>query len=180
MSKLMGSIKLAGLTLAFLCFSTTTFAQEKHALCKPVETMSFSTRVHVKCEVPVDGVFLFFAASTEDARFASRMLNLSMVGQVAEKTLSIIFNPADQSGVAFGCLAHDCRIARAIALTESAPPIRVEPQIPVEPDPDPLPVTAREKCLAKCKDDQEGCVDPDRRPGTCALRLKSCQQRCPQ
>ena len=177
MSKLMGLSMGAGLTLALLCSSTTSFAQDKHALCKPVETMSFSTRVHVRCEVPVDGVFFFFAASTEDARFASRMLNLSMVGQVAEKTLSIIFDPSDRSGVAFGCLAHDCRIARAIALTESAPPTPVAPQIP-EPEPEPVPVTAREKCLDKCKRTNEGCTD--RLPGFCARRLRECEKLCPK
>jgi hypothetical protein len=177
MSKLMSLIMLAGLTLMLVCPSTTSFAQEKWALCKPVETMSFSTRVHVKCEVPVDGVFLFFAVSTEDARFASRMLNLSMVGQVAEKTLSVLFDPNDQSGATFGCLAHDCRTARAIGLTEAVPPTPAPPPRPPSPPPPPPP--SRAECLAKCDDNFSHCVDP-LRGVSCDARRRICQGVCPR
>ncbi len=177
MSKLIGLIMRAALTPALLCSSMTSFAQEKRALCKPVETMSFSTRVHVRCEVPVDGVFWYFAVSTADARIASRMLNLCMVGQVAEKTLSILFDPADQSGVTFGCLAHDCRIARAIGLTESAAPTPLPPPTRVPQTPSP-PVSIPE-CLAKCERSLEICVDTPGR-ATCEGIFKICQSRCPR
>jgi len=36
--------------------------------------------------------------------------------------LVILFDPGDQSGTAIGCLASDCRIAKAIGLSEAAPP----------------------------------------------------------
>ena len=124
MNKVMTPLTVcATLTLALLCFDTTSFAQEKFALCKPVETFSFPGRVHVRCETPVDGVFVFFACSTQDAHFASRMLNLSMAAQVSQKTLSILFDPNDMSGVAFGCLAKDCRNLHGIGMTEASAPI---------------------------------------------------------
>ena len=87
----------ATLTLALLCCETTIFAEDKWVLCQPVETVSFAGRVHVRCETPVDGVFWYFACSTGDARFASRMLNVGMAGQVAEKALLILFDPNDMS-----------------------------------------------------------------------------------
>ncbi|HEY2946715.1 MAG TPA: hypothetical protein VGN09_30060, partial [Vicinamibacteria bacterium] len=125
----------AALALMAVVSTTAGTAQEKFALCKPVETASFANRVHVRCEIPVDGQFVFFAASTQEPRFASRMLNLSMVGQVSEKTLSILFDPNDQSGVAFGCLANDCRNVHGIALTESVAP--TPPPTPPPPPPPP-------------------------------------------
>jgi hypothetical protein len=112
----------AALGLTCLVSPVTSIAQEKFALCKPVETMSFPTRVHVRCELPVDGRFVSFAASTDDQQFASRVLHVSLVAQAAEKTLSILFDPNDLSGVKFGCQAEDCRAIRAIALTESPAP----------------------------------------------------------
>jgi hypothetical protein len=164
----------ASLALALLCSATNSLAQEKWALCKPVETMSYATRVHVKCATPVDGVFWYFAASTQDARFASRMLNVSMVGQVAEKTLAILFDPADQSGAAFGCQPNDCRTARAVGISEAAAP---EPARPVRPD---RRSTAREECLAICKEKEDVCSeDQPGRPIKCETVAK-CQSRCPK
>lgn len=172
------SIMRALLALALWLCASTSQAQEKWSSCRPVETMSFSTRVHVKCAVPVDGTFWYFAASAQDARFATRMLNLSMVGQVAEKTLAISFDPNDQSGVTFGCLAHDCRTARAIGLTEAAPPIAPGP-IPSTPV---VPTPARAACTFACNVVAGDCMDEassvaDRQQ--CIREKAQCVRDCP-
>jgi hypothetical protein len=169
-----------GGALALTCLVSpgASVAQEKFALCKPVETMSFPARVHVRCALPVDGRFMFFAASTQDPRFASRMVNISLVGQVAEKTLSILFDPSDQSGVAFGCLENDCRIVRAIALTESAAPVPspapVTPVTPTTPQP-----PAIQACRAACNVAEGDCMaDPRADRQECIAEKMQCVRAC--
>lgn len=125
----------AMLTLALLLCGTTSFAQRQFTLCQPVETVSFTGRIHVRCATPVNGTILFFACSTEDPHFASRMLNVGMAAEVAQKNLVILFDPNDLSGADFGCLAKDCRIALAIGITESTTTIP-----PPTPTPTPTPI----------------------------------------
>jgi hypothetical protein len=168
-----------GAALMVLFSTGVGTAQEKFALCKPVETASFANRVHVRCEIPVDGKFVFFAASTQEPRFASRMLNLSMVGQVSERTLSILFDPNDQSGVAFGCLANDCRNAHGVALTESVAPTPPPPS----PGPTPTPPSpAHQACLAACNVAEGACMGTahsvDERKA-CIAERKKCDLLCP-
>jgi len=168
----------AALALVVLFLARSGCSQEKFVLCKPVETASFANRVHVRCEIPVDGKFVFFAASTQDPRFASRMLNLSMVGQVSERTLSILFDPSDQSGVAFGCLANDCRNAHSVALTELPAPTPPPPPTPPTPVP---PTPAHQACLATCNVAESACMvgaDSNRRK-ECIAERKRCDLACP-
>ncbi len=172
------SIMRAAFALVLWLSASTSQAQEKWSFCRPVEAMSSSTRVHVKCAVPVDGVFWYFAASTQDARFATRMLNLAMVGQVAEKTLAILFDPSDQSGVGFGCLAHDCRASRAIILTEAAPPVAPAPTPatpgPVAPD--------RAACIAVCQVERNDCMSSasgSSERQQCVRAKTQCDRACP-
>jgi len=107
--------------LMLLGFSGAATAQQKWAACKPIETASFANRVHVRCEQPVDGKFTFFSVSTADPRLAARALSVFEAGQLGDKYVNVLFDPADQSGVAFGCLAHDCRAFTGVALRESLP-----------------------------------------------------------
>jgi hypothetical protein len=169
--------------LALMCLVSTrsSIAQEKWALCKPVETASFTNRVHVRCEIPVDGQFVFFAASTQDPRFASRMLNLSMVGQVSERTLSILFDPNDQSGVAFGCQANGCRNAHAVALTESAAPMPPPPGPAPTPQPSPSPTPAPLACVAACNVAEGDCMGNANSVGqrqACIAEKRKCVALC--
>lgn len=176
MNKLMMTVTVrATLPVALLCCKTTRFAQEKWVLCRPVETVSFSGRVHVKCETPVDGVFWYFACSTADARFSSRMLNVSMAGQVAEKTLLILFDPNDQSGVTFGCLANDCRTARAIGITEAAAPIVVAPEPPTPPSSTSETGTA---CKTKCQTEFAVCKRDGKSLAFCTNLKTICLENC--
>src|SRR2546428_3065234 len=95
--------------LWLLLGSTRANAAETFVSCTPVEIMTFQGRVHVRCSAAIGGV-TFFAASTQDSAFAARVLSVITTAQVAGRTLTILFDPADISGVAIGCQANDCRL----------------------------------------------------------------------
>jgi hypothetical protein len=81
--------------------------------CTPVGVVAYARRVHVQCSAPVSGVS-YFAASTADPSNAARVLSLISTAQVAGRTLSILYDPADTSGTAIGCQASDCRLIQAV------------------------------------------------------------------
>ena len=112
------TIVVAGI---MLITSPRLFAADQFSVCKPVETMVWSNRIHVLCEAPVDGKFPFFAVSTSDARVANRMLALMQAAQLSDRHLRILFDPADTSGTAFGCNANDCRRIKALASIDRIP-----------------------------------------------------------
>ena len=99
----------------------TAQAQNKFAACKPTETAVFPERIHVRCDMPVDGRFWYFAVPTTDSRNANRMLSLMIGAQLGDKFLSVLFDPADLSGGSFGCNVNDCRNIRALLMTERVP-----------------------------------------------------------
>lgn len=112
-----------GITLLLMLFgfSGAATAQSKWSACKPVETATFVERIHVLCEQPVDGKFAFFAVSTANAPFAARALSIFEAGQLGDKFVNVLFDPADVTGPSFGCLAIDCRPFAAVTLRESLP-----------------------------------------------------------
>jgi len=83
-------------------------------ICTPGNVMVFYNRVHVKCVETVGGI-QYFAAPTTDAAHVSRVLTILSTALAAGRQLSIIYDPADTSGSAFGCAAGDCRIIQAAA-----------------------------------------------------------------
>lgn len=98
-------------------------AQQTRALCKPIESATFPERIHVRCQYPVIGGFVYFAASTAEPRFASRALSVMEAAQVSDKVVLVVFDPADTvSGAGFGCAVADCRPLLSIALVENPPP----------------------------------------------------------
>lgn len=115
--------------MLLLCGSERAHAADQFALCRPVEVMAHLNRVHVLCELPVAPNIVFLAASAEpDSRFATRVVALGAVAQATQKTLLILFDPADSTtGPAFGCLAQDCRPLKAFAITERSPPTPTSP-----------------------------------------------------
>jgi hypothetical protein len=123
MSTKSSSAYVISLVVILGCFGLTNIAlaQEKWAPCKPVQAATYTNRIHVKCEAAVDGKFLFFAASTADAKFAARALSVIEAGQLGDKFVSILFDPSDKSGQAFGCDAVSCRQLLAVVLTEDRP-----------------------------------------------------------
>ena len=89
-------------------------AAETWTACTPIEVAAYPARLHVRCAASVGGIG-FFAVGTQDAANASRVLAVLTAAQVAGRTLNILFDPADQSGAAIGCLVADCRIIRAVS-----------------------------------------------------------------
>jgi len=86
---------------------------ETFATCNPVEVMTYTNRVHVKCSAAIGGI-RFFAVSTADSQNASRILSVLSTALVAGRTLNILYDPADLSGVSFGCQTNNCRTIRAV------------------------------------------------------------------
>jgi len=84
--------------------------------CTPVEVAVYTTapRLHVECAAAVGGV-RYFAVSTADAAVAARVLSILTTAQVAGRTLSIRYDPADTSGAALGCQTNDCRLIMAVS-----------------------------------------------------------------
>ena len=103
---------VAGAVIAILMIVGRAEAAETWTSCTPVGIATYQTRVHVRCAAAVGGI-TFFAAATQDAAYAARVLSVVTAAQVAGRTLNILFDPADQSGAAIGCLTTDCRLIRA-------------------------------------------------------------------
>jgi hypothetical protein len=81
--------------------------------CNPIESMTFLERIHVKCSSAIGGI-VYFALGTNDEAAAARALSVINTALVAGRGLAVIYDPADTSGTAFGCLASDCRRIQAI------------------------------------------------------------------
>lgn len=81
--------------------------------CTPANVVTYSTRVHVKCTAAISGIS-YFAVSTADASKAARVLSILSTANVAGRTLSILYDPADTSGTSIGCQAADCRLLQAV------------------------------------------------------------------
>ena len=105
--------------LGTLCITTLASSQAQAAAtwisCTPTQSMVYSNRVHVKCATAVNGIY-YFAASTSDANFATRILTTANTGVVSGRTLNVLYDPADLSGSAIGCANSDCRLISAIGL----------------------------------------------------------------
>jgi hypothetical protein len=93
--------------------SRTAKAAETWVSCTPVRVVTYQGRVHVQCAAPINGV-VYFAVSTQDSAFAARVLSVIATAQVARRTLSILYDPADLSGAAIGCQNTDCRLIRGV------------------------------------------------------------------
>lgn len=79
------------------------------ALCTPTAIAAFTNRIHVRCSVPISGIY-FFAARTSDTGFATRVLAVLTSAYLLGRDLYIQYDPADTSGAAIGCAASDCRL----------------------------------------------------------------------
>jgi hypothetical protein len=90
-------------------------AAPKFGTCTVAGVAVFESRIHVRCSAPVSG-FTFFAVSTSDAQNALRFLTIFNSARVNNRQLNILFDPADLSGSAMGCLNSDCRVARGAEL----------------------------------------------------------------
>ncbi|OQA42303.1 MAG: hypothetical protein BWY52_02250 [Chloroflexi bacterium ADurb.Bin325] len=84
--------------------------------CTPAHVAAFTNGIHVKCTAAAPGGIWYFAYPTRDTANASRFLSLLTSAVVAGKQLDITYDPANTSGVSFGCLASDCRTIVGVLL----------------------------------------------------------------
>ena len=77
--------------------------------CTPTGVAAMTSRIHVRCSAAAPGGIVFFAVPTSDANRAARMLAMFQTALAAGRGLTIFYDPADSSGVAYGCAASDCR-----------------------------------------------------------------------
>jgi hypothetical protein len=83
------------------------------AVCTPEHVFAAKDRAHVRCHESAGGI-LFFAAPMSDKARSTQVVHKGLQAIAGGGKLRIEYDPADQSGVAWGCLAHDCRPALSI------------------------------------------------------------------
>ena len=98
--------------LSWFYFPRPASAASTFVSCTPIQVMNYGARIHVRCASPINGIS-YFAASTKDSAFVARTLMLLSTAQVAGRSLTILYDPADQSGAAIGCQTNDCRLIQA-------------------------------------------------------------------
>jgi hypothetical protein len=104
---------IRGTIIALLLAAGGAHAAETWISCTPVQIVTYKSRVHVRCAAAVGGIS-YFAAATQDNAYAARVLSVITTSQVAGRTLSILYDPADLSGAAIGCQTNDCRLIHAV------------------------------------------------------------------
>lgn len=82
--------------------------------CVPVQVSVFPGRIHVRCSAAVGGIS-YFAIPASDGEYLNRALSLLTTAQVAGRTLTIRYDPADTSGASYGCQSNDCRPIQSVA-----------------------------------------------------------------
>lgn len=103
---------LIAISTWFLLPTNSASAAQTWTSCVPVEIMNYRGRIHVKCASAIGGI-IYFAAPTSDSAFVARTLSVLSTAQVAGRTLTILYDPADQSGASIGCQVNDCRLILA-------------------------------------------------------------------
>jgi hypothetical protein len=83
------------------------------AICTPEHVYAAKDRAHVRCIESAGGI-LFFAAPMSDQARSTQVVHKGLQAIGAGGRLRIEYDPADKSGTAWGCLAHDCRPAISI------------------------------------------------------------------
>lgn len=77
--------------------------------CTPTGVAAFTSRIHVRCSTAAPGGIYYFAVPTSDINRAARMLAMFQTALAAGRQLTVFYDAADTSGVAYGCAASDCR-----------------------------------------------------------------------
>ena len=178
---------MVGLAVSLLCQTAEVRAAEKSAACKPVQSAVFANRIHVQCELPVDGKFPYFAAPTSEPRFANRALSVILIAQESGKVVTLVFDPlvdpVDDARQSFGCDPGDCRKILAIILDENTmPPVPPQPAPPPQPTPPPPPSAAHAQCVTVCSDrfdTCEGAASTPKAVATCRAARGRCVAQCP-
>lgn len=83
--------------------------------CTPLNVGALNNRIHVRCAESYGGV-TYFAMPNDNPAHVARTLSLLSTGQVAGRTLSILYDPADLSGNDWGCAESNCRALHAVEI----------------------------------------------------------------
>ncbi len=78
--------------------------------------VSANVRVVGRCNPAYNGTIFWFAFPTTDSANASRMLSVLESAKATGSTVTFYFDPADTSGVSYGCQASDCRAFWAVTM----------------------------------------------------------------
>jgi hypothetical protein len=105
------SIALVAILTVADAFTSKSNAAPMQLSCTVSGVAVFENRIHVRCATPVFG-FSFFAVATADSPNAARFSTIFNAARINNRPLTILFDPLDLSGSAFGCLNSDCRVAR--------------------------------------------------------------------
>lgn len=116
-SKLIFS-SLAFVIALWFVFLGTGMAEELWAVCQTGEVTAYKGRVHIYCSNDLGGGVHYVASPTTDSDMYNRVLMIGMAAIAHSKTLYVCFDPADLSGVTWGCLDTDCRTALAVSLSQ--------------------------------------------------------------
>lgn len=95
--------------------SESRIAGEIWVLCTPVEVAVLNNRISLKCSESYGQGIRFFAFPTSETAASARFLSLLSTAQVAGRTLSILYDPADLSGADFTCAVSNCRALHGAA-----------------------------------------------------------------
>lgn len=110
---------LAVLGLLLSPFLLATAQADTHG-CVIANVAFFSkplgSRMHVQCQSAAPGGIAYFVYNTKNKE-APMVMNLLTTALAGNKTLTIVYNPADLSGAKIGCLNSDCRLIQGVAAT---------------------------------------------------------------
>lgn len=101
--------------LGLLSLSPLSVADIVWRICTPINTATYTSRVHVKCSENRNGI-RYFALKATNASAAARFLTVSNAALLSGKKLKVLYDTNDTSGQSFGCNRTDCRTARGISL----------------------------------------------------------------
>jgi hypothetical protein len=97
-------------TIGALLMSTPrAFAASTFFTCKSVDVSSYPERIHVRCDKTASGGIVFFAIPTANSAHAARILSILTTAHIARRNIVVEYDPADNSGQAFGCDPSNCR-----------------------------------------------------------------------
>jgi hypothetical protein len=101
-------LALAGLLSAGAAQAANTWGS-----CTPVEVMSFSNRVHVRCSTTFATGILYVAIPTSNSAEAQRALTIAQSALVAGRPV-VFWYESTATGASIGCGTSDCRVMNAI------------------------------------------------------------------
>ena len=117
MNKLLRLVLAIALSLAWFGVSQPVRAAEQHVLCDVGDVTAAGDRIHVYCTNNLGSGIHYVAVPVANSELANRVLMLGTAAITSGKSLTVLFDPADLSGAAYGCQNSDCRPAIGVTLS---------------------------------------------------------------